>query len=148
MKQCCSNSLLFLGRLAISAIFLLSGIGKFIAYDENVQYMASKGLKFIPVLLVGAALVEILASLALILGVKTRYAALALFLFLIPTTLIFHNFWNIADPLVSKIEFIMFMKNLSIMGGLLYVMGAGPGAFAIENCCCSRACEVDDSLAS
>jgi putative oxidoreductase len=143
MKYCCSNIILFLGRLALSAIFLLAGIGKFISYDETVQYMASKGLKFIPILLVGAALVEILASLALILGVKTRYAALALLLFLIPTTLIFHDFWNV-DPESAKIQFIMFMKNLSIFGGLLYVIGAGPGAFAIDNCCCSSKCEVDE----
>ena len=132
MKFCCST-VLFLGRLFISAIFLISGIGKFLDYEGTVQYMASKGLQFIPVLLVSAALLEIVASLALIFGIKVRWAAFALFLFLIPTTYLFHDFWNSADQF--QLQFVMFMKNLSIMGGLLYIMGAGAGNFAIDRCC-------------
>lgn len=142
MKFCCS-ALLFLGRLMISAIFLFAGLGKFIAYDETVQYMASKNLPMIPVLLVIAALVEITAALALIFGFKTRIAAFILFLFLIPTTYIFHNFW-VLPPDEAKLQFIMFMKNISIAGGLVYIIGAGSGALALDRCCSSR-CEVEES---
>lgn len=136
MRFCCST-LLFLGRVMISAIFLLAGIGKFIAYNETVHYMASKGLPYIPVLLVIAALVEITASLAIIFGFKTRIAAFILFLFLIPTTYIFHNFWAVTTE-EAKIQFIMFMKNVGIAGGLLYIIGAGPGGLALDRCCNSR----------
>ena len=102
--------------------------------------MAAKGLPWIPVLLVGAALVEIVASLALIFGIKTRYAAFVLFLFLIPTTYIFHDFWNLGSE-EAKLQFIMFMKNLAIAGGLLYIMGAGAGGLALDRCCSSR-CDI------
>lgn len=142
MKFCCS-ALLFLGRLCISAIFLLAGIGKFMDYEGTSQYMASKGLQFVPFFLVASALVEILAALALIVGYKTKFAAFILFVFLIPTTYIFHDFWNqTAD--VATLEFISFMKNLSIGGGLLYIMGAGAGGLAFDNCCCSSECKADD----
>lgn len=146
MKFCCS-SVLFLGRLFISAIFLISGIGKFLDYEGTVQFMASKGLQFIPVLLVCAALLEIVTSLALIFGIKVRWAAFALFLYLIPTTYFFHDFWNSgADQF--QLQFIMFLKNLSIMGGLLYIMGAGAGNFAIDRCCSvNRREEFDNSVA-
>lgn len=133
MRFCCS-SILFLGRLLISSIFLLSGIGKFMNYEATVQYMASKGLLYIPILLVCAALLEIVASLALIFGVKTRWAAAALLLFLIPTTYIFHDFWN-ESPEQFHLQFINFMKNISIAGGLLYIIGTGAGRFAIDRCC-------------
>src|ERR1700722_10127269 len=112
MKFCCST-LLFLGRLCISAIFLLAGIGKFTDYEGTSQYMASKGRKFIPVLLVAAALVEIIGAISLIIGFKTRISAFVLLVFLGLTTFIFHDFWNLG-PDVAKLQMIMFMKNLSI----------------------------------
>lgn len=143
MKFCCS-SLLFLGRLCISAIFLMAGIGKFIDYEGTVNYMTSKGLKFVPLLLVTAALVEILSALALILGFKTRYAAFILFLFLIPTTYLFHDFWNVG-PEEAKLQFVMFMKNLSIAGGLLYIMAVGAGGLSIDRCYCSSDCRIDEN---
>jgi len=133
MNFCCST-VLFLGRLFLSAIFLISGIGKFLDYEGTVQYMASKGLQFIPVLLVSAALLEIVASLALIFGIKVRWAAFALFLFLIPTSYLFHDFWNLSAE-QFQLQFIMFMKNLGIAGGLLYIIGAGAGNFAFDRCC-------------
>lgn len=136
MQFCCST-LLFLGRLCISAIFLLAGIGKFMDYEGTTQYMATRGLQFIPFLLVVAAVVEILSALSLIFGFKARVSAFILLLFLIPITYLFHDFWN-AGPEIAQLQFIMFMKNVSIAGGLLYIIGAGSGGFAVDNCCSLR----------
>lgn len=141
MKFCCST-LLFLGRLCMSAIFLLAGIGKFIDYEGTLSYMTSKNLPYGPILLVLAALVEILGAIGLILGYRTRFSAFILFLFLLPTTYIFHDFWTL-PPEESKLQFIMFMKNLSIAGGLLYIMGAGSGGLAVDNCCSYSSCKVN-----
>lgn len=143
MRFCCST-LLLLGRFAISAIFLVAGIEKFLDFEGTSQYMLSKGLSFVPILLVISALVEILLALALIIGFKTRWAAFILFLFLIPTTYLFHDFWNLPKE-ESLIEFIMFMKNLAISGGLLYIMGAGPGFLSVDSCCYSTEYSIEEA---
>jgi len=143
MSWLCST-LLFIGRIALAAVFLVAGIGKFVNYDGTVQYMASKGLSAVPALLIVAALAEIIAALALIFGFKTRFGALILLVFLIPTTLIFHDFWNYSDPMSKMLQTQMFLKNIAIMGGLLYVLAVGAGRLSIDRCCsgCSHSCYV------
>lgn len=129
-----NSFLMLLGRFALAAIFLLSGINKFMDYDNVAAYMASKELQYVPFLLISAAILEILGALALIIGFKTRWAALLLFLFLIPTTLIFHNFWQL-EGTEAFLQRLFFLKNIAIMGGLLFVVANGSGAFAADRCC-------------
>src|SRR5256885_487719 len=81
------------GRVLLSAIFVLSGLTKLTNWSGTESQMASHGMPAASVLLLGAIVVEMGGGLALLLGCQTRAAAAALFLFLIPTTLIFHNFW-------------------------------------------------------
>lgn len=140
--KCCSVSL-FLGRLFISLIFILAGIGKLLNYDQTAQYMASKGMTMIPLFLIAAAVIELLGGLSLLLGFKTRVGATLLLLFLIPVTIIFHDFWNLqgAEQHAMLIEF---MKNLAIFGGLFYVLSVGPGRWSLDAlCCCSSSCGTD-----
>lgn len=129
----CSFSLL-IGRILLSLIFILAGVGKFMDYEGTAQYMASKGMTMIPVFLYSAAVVELLGGLALLIGYKIRIAAIVLILFLIPTTLIFHDFWNV-DVIAKQLQMILFLKNLAIMGGLFYVLGSGAGKFSLDRCC-------------
>jgi len=93
--------------------------------------MADKGMPAVPVFLVGAILCEIGGGLSLLLGCKARLGALLLFLFLIPTTLVFHNFWDYQGA-EQKMQMINFMKNLAIMGGLALVVGFGPGPISVD----------------
>lgn len=118
------------GRFLLALIFVLSGWGKITGFEGSVAYMASKGMPFPQFLLPGAILVELGGGLALMLGWKARWAALAIFLFLIPTTLIFHNYWAL-PPDQATAQLISFRKNLAIMGGLLYVVAFGPGPFSV-----------------
>ena len=122
---------MFIARLCLAAIFLWAGVGKWIYYDQTVQYMASKGLTMIPLLLTIASIVEVLGALSLIFGYKTRLGALILALFLILTTAIFHDFWNAAGA-DQTAQMINFYKNLAIFGGLIYVICNGAGWFAID----------------
>lgn len=122
---------MFIGRLCIAAIFLAAGVGKFIAFEETSQYMASKGFTAIPLFLFGAALVEILGGLSLVFGYKARIGALILLAFLIPTTGIFHDFWNL-EGAERAAQQIQFLKNLAIFGGLLYVLSTGAGLWSID----------------
>ena len=71
------------------------------------------------------------AGALLLVGYKARWAALAIFLFLIPTTLIFHNYWAV-PPEQAMAQQIGFMKNVTIMGGMLMVWAFGPGRIAID----------------
>jgi putative oxidoreductase len=112
--------LVMFGRVLLSLIFLLSGLGKIIDWDGNAQVMASQGLPLIPLLLVGAIVTELAGGLSVLLGWKARWGALLLFLYLIPTTLIFHDFWTFTGPEMQT-QLVNFLKNLSIMGGLLLV---------------------------
>lgn len=118
------------GRFLLALIFVLSGWGKITGFEGTVAYMASKGMPFPQFLLPGAIIVELGGGLALMLGWKARWAALALFLFCIPTALVFHNFWAV-PPEQAQNQMIHFLKNLAIMGGLLYVVAFGPGPFSI-----------------
>ena len=132
-SSCCSSVLRLLGRICLAAIFILSGIGKILNPADTAAYMAAKGMSMIPFFLYSAAAVEILGGLSLLLGYKARWGSLLLLLFLIPTTLIFHNFWSV-PPEASKMEMINFLKNLAIFGGLLYTLSIGPGKISLESC--------------
>ncbi len=120
------------GRILLSLMFIISGWGKITGFAGTAGYMASMGMPFPQLLLVGAIIVEFGCGLMLLFGWKARFAALAIFLFVIPATLIFHNFWA-ADPAQAQNQMIHFMKNVTIMGGMLYVMAFGAGPLSLDN---------------
>jgi putative oxidoreductase len=99
-------------------------------WDATATAMASKGIEMVPFLLVGAILVEFLGGLALLVGSKTRFAALILAIFLIPVTFLFHNFWTV--PVGEQFNTMLgdFLKNTAIIGGLLYIVACGPGRYS------------------
>jgi putative oxidoreductase len=118
-------------RLLISQIFLISGFMKIADWSGTEAQMASRGMFWIPFFHVAAMLVELGAGLSLLLGSKARLGALALFLFLIPVTLTFHNFWTYPEEKQQE-QMLFFLHNLALMGGLLLVMTWGPGPLSID----------------
>lgn len=114
-----------LGRIFIALIFVISGWNKLFAYTDTQGYMESMGVsgEILP-FVIG---IELLAGIAVIIGWQTTLAALALAGFSIASALIFHM--NLTD----QIQFIMFMKNIAIAGGLLLLVANGPGAYALDN---------------
>ena len=114
------------GRILLALIFLKSGIGKIGGFTGTAGYMASKGLPMVEVLLAITIVIELAASAMIIAGFKARLGATALLLWMIPVTVIFHNFWAVPG------EINMFMKNLAIMGGLLLIMAHGSGPMSID----------------
>jgi putative oxidoreductase len=120
------------GRILLATIFILSGLTKFTDWQGTSQYMAAHGIPLIPVLLPLAAIVEIAGGLAIVLGAKSRTAAMLLFLYMIPTTLIFHHFWSFqGQEYVNQMHH--FLKNLAIMGGLALIVGLGPGGMSVDD---------------
>ncbi len=122
---------LLLGRLMLAYIFVLSGYGKIIGFAGAAGYMAKYGMPMIEPLLVGSIIVELAASLMLVVGWKARWAACALFLFTLLATLVFHAYWTVpADQAYGQM--IHFQKNLAIMGGMLFVVFCGPGRLSLD----------------
>jgi len=119
------------GRILIAVIFLLSGFGKLGNWSGTEAMMASKGLPFVSLLLPLAVLFELGGGLSVLLGFKARHGAIALILFLIPVTLVFHDFWAVQGP-QRQMQMINFLKNVAIMGGLAYVVAFGAGSLSID----------------
>lgn len=102
----------------VGVLFLVSGYGKIGGFESVAGWMAGVGLPIPHVLLALALTLEIVAGALLILGVKVRWAALALAAFLVPTTTIFHAFWA-ADAAQYQEQLTAFLKNLAILGATL-----------------------------
>jgi putative oxidoreductase len=119
------------GRILIALIFLMAGLGKITGFAGTVGYIASKGLPLPQLAAVGAIIVEMGGGIMLVLGWNTRLAAAAIFVFTGMAALLFHNFWAVA-PDQAQNQMIHFMKNISMMGGLLYVVVHGAGALSLD----------------
>ncbi len=118
---------MLIGRILLVLIFLLSGIEKIENFGGIAQFMASHGMPYTNFFLVGAIFFELVGSITVILGYFARFGALLLLIFLIPTTLIFHN--NFAD----QTQWIMFVKNVSMFGGCLILLASGAGRFSLDS---------------
>ena len=116
-------------RVLLALMFVLAGFSKFADLAGTAGYIASGGLPIPGVLAFLTAALEVVGGLALIVGFQARIVALVMALFTIVASLLFHNFWAMpADQ--QFLQQLMFMKNLSIAGGLLMVfaLGAGPAS--------------------
>lgn len=115
-----------IGRILLSAIFILSGMSKLAAPAMMIGYIGSVGLPFPQLALALAVIVEIGGGLALIAGYRTRTVAAVLALFSVVTALAFHS------ALADQNQFIHFFKNIAMAGGLLQVVAFGAGRFSLD----------------
>jgi putative oxidoreductase len=124
-----------LGRILLSTIFIMAGFNKITGFEGTAGYMASKGLPMTEVLLVLTILIELGGGLMILFGWQARWGATAIFLFLIPVTLVFHQFWAVEGQEAMQ-QFNSFFKNLAIMGGMAYIMvfGSGPLSLGGDHC--------------
>jgi putative oxidoreductase len=120
------------GRILLSVLFLVSGVFKIGAYSQTVGYSASKGLPMAGVAIACAAVLEIAGGLAIIAGFQTKIAAWLLFLYLIPVTFFFHNFWAM-QGVEQQQNMINFLKNVAIMGGLVILASNGAGPYSVDH---------------
>ena len=118
------NSAELIGRALLATLFLLSGIGKITAYSAAAGYMASVGVPgaLLPLVIV----VEILGSVAIVLGWQTRLVAVLLAGFTLMAGILFHN--NFGD----QTQMIMFLKNISITGAFLMLAANGAGRWSMD----------------
>ncbi len=125
------NPLSLLARLLMVALFLPAGLSKIGGFEGTVGYIASVGLPMASLGAVLAIAVEVLAPLALLVGWRTRWAALVLAVFTLVASVFFHNFW--AMPAEQQfMQQLMFMKNIGVVGGLLALAAFGAGAWSLD----------------
>ena len=130
--------------ILLGAIFIFAGANHVVHWQSAAARMTANGMAMEDVLggggeilvhaMLALAVVLMLAGgLSVVLGVFARFGALMLLAFLIPTTLIFHDFWMLSsDTALQQQEMIHFMKNLGLMGGLLMVFAFGSGGLTAE----------------
>ena len=120
------------GRVLLCVIFLMAAVGSKIPHFSDVaQVMDSKGIPQPKLMLAGAIVFLLAGSLSVITGYRARIGASLLLVFLVLATYYFHNFWAIADAKAQAEQMTQFMKNLSMMGAMLFVIANGPGPMSI-----------------
>lgn len=122
-----------LGRLAMAWFFLSEAWWRLHDWEGTVALMQMKQIPHAPLFLALAILVMILGGLALVLGYYTRPGALLLFAFTIVVSVVFHDYWKISNAFDRSADYDIFIRNLAIAGGLLFLVGMGPGPFALDN---------------
>ena len=128
-----------IGRILLALIFVMSGFSKITGFTGTAGYMASAGIPqnlVVPGLIL-TILVEFGCGLLIVIGFKTRLAALVIFLWLIPVTLLFHfipyrHATAQGQTMVALTNMAMVLKNLSMMGGLLLLASVGAGGYSVD----------------
>jgi putative oxidoreductase len=122
---------LLLGRILFALIFLMSGFSHF--SDVTIAYAAGQGVPYAGFLVPFSGLLAVFGGLSILFGYKAKIGAWALVLFLVPVTLKMHAFWTYSDPATYQLMQIMFMKNLSMLGGALTFAYFGAGPYSIDS---------------
>ena len=112
------------GRIFLSALFLIEGVGKLFAQEQVITYMEEYGVP--DILFIPAAVVEILFPLLLIVGYKTRLSAIVLAAFTILLAVIFHTDFS------NQMQLTQFLKNFAIAGGFLIIFVYGSNKYSID----------------
>ena len=119
------------GRILLALMFIPAGFGKLTNIGGTAGYIASGGLPFPSVLAVLVGALELFGGLALVVGFKVRWVGLAMALFTLAASMLFHPFWSVpeAQQMVTK---LLFMKNISVVGGMLLISALGAGALSLD----------------
>ena len=115
----------FVGRLLLSILFLIEGLGKISMQEEVIMYMEEYGVPGI--LFLPATALEILFPIILIVGYKTKWAASVMALFTFTVAIIFHTDFS------DGMQMIFFLKDLAIAGGFMIIVAYGPGKISLDH---------------
>ena len=119
-----------IGRIFFSLIFLQTAFNHF--SGKSISYAASQNVPLASLLVPVSGVIAILGGASIVLGYKARLGAWLIVLFLVPVTLMMHNFWTITDPMMRQTQMAMFMKNISMLGGALLITYFGSGPLSID----------------
>ena len=115
----------FLGRVLLSTLFLVEGIGKISMQEDVIMYMEDYGVP--EILFVPAIILEILFPLLLIIGYRTKWAASVMALFTFTVAIIFHTDFS------EGMQLVFFLKDIAIAGGFMIIVAYGPGKISLDH---------------
>ena len=118
------------GRFFFALIFLMAGANHF--NKQAIGYAASAGVPLASIAVPLSGVLAIAGGLSILLGYRAKIGAWLIVLFLVPVTLMMHKFWLVQDPMMAQIQMILFMKNVSMLGGALLISQFGAGPFSFD----------------
>jgi len=125
-----SGPIAFLGRILFALIFLMSGPRHFLS--QTIAFAAAQGVPLARIAVPLSGVLALAGALCLILGYRARLGAWMIVLFLAGVTPLMHNFWAVADPMARQMQFVMFVKNLSMLGAALFFTQTGSGPWSLD----------------
>jgi len=111
-------------------IFLMSGPRHFL--NQTIAYAASQGVPMASIAVPFSGVLALAGGLSILLGYRARIGAWLIVLFLAAVTPMLHRFWGVTDPMMYQMQFIMFMKNVSMIGGALLITQLGSGPWSLD----------------
>jgi putative oxidoreductase len=124
------GAVVVLGRFFFALIFLMAGANHF--SKQSIGYAASAGVPLASIAVPLSGVLAIVGGFSILLGYRAKLGAWIIVLFLVPVTLMMHKFWLVQDPMMAQIQMILFMKNVSILGGALLISQFGAGPFSLD----------------
>jgi len=124
------GAVVVLGRFFFALIFLVSGPLHF--SKQEVAYAAAQGVPLPSILVPFSGLLALAGGLSILLGYRAKLGAWLIVLFLVPVTVMMHNFWAVHDPMMAQVHMAFFMKNVSMLGGALLISQFGAGPFSLD----------------
>ena len=125
-----AGPIVLLGRFFFVLIFLMSGPRHFMS--QTIAYAASQGVPMASIAVPFSGLLALAGGLSILLGYRARIGAWLIVLFLALVTPMLHKFWGVTDPMMYQMQFINFMKNLSMLGGALLITQLGAGPWSLD----------------
>jgi len=125
------NPLALVGRILLALMFVLAGMSKLGGFAGTAGYIGSKGLPMPAVLAALTIVLELGGGLALVFGFCTRWVALAMGLFTLLVSVVFHNYWAMPEAMQMTNQ-LMFMKNMGVAGGMFMLAAFGAGALSLD----------------
>jgi putative oxidoreductase len=126
------NLLTLIGRALIALLFVPAGLAKIAGFAGTVGYIASKGIPLPQLCAAIAVAAELGLGLLILVGWQTRWAALALAIFTVVITVVFHNFWAVPPAQLMQQQ-QAFFKNIAVVGGLLALIAWGAGGWSLDS---------------
>jgi putative oxidoreductase len=125
-----SRAVVLAGRMFFSFIFIFAALGHFTR--QEIGYAAAQGVPLASIVVPASGLLALAGGLSILLGYHARIGAWLIVLFLVGVTPVMHNFWAVKDPMMAQVQMVMFLKNLSMLGGALLISQVGAGPWSLD----------------
>src|ERR1035437_2917073 len=123
--------IVLVGRILFSTIFIMTILGHF--SQQDINFAAAAGVTLASIVVPVSGIIAFLGGLSIDFGYKAEWGARLIVLFLVPITLMMHNFWAAPDKMTAQMQMVMFIKNISILGGALMIAYFGTGPLSLDS---------------